>query len=183
MQACKLEGGISIRRFEAHDADDMFALIEQNRARLDRWLRWSPSIRTHADVSAHIARFDAGTRRDVTGFHCGIWTPEGLAGGVICWYINRENRNAEVGYWLGEGFTGRGLATEATCAAVSYLFRAERLHRVEMQCGVENVRSRAIPERLGFTLEGVRRASHWITSQYVDHAIYGMLENEWKHDP
>jgi ribosomal-protein-serine acetyltransferase len=51
-----------------------------------------------------------------------------------------------------------------------------------MQCGVANVRSRAIPERLGFRLEGVRRQSHWITDQFVDHAVYGMLAPEW-HAP
>ena len=61
----------------------------------------------------------------------------------------------------------------------TYLFDEVGLHRVEMQCGVENLKSRAVPERLGFKLEGIRRGSHWITNRFVDHAVYGMLSDEW----
>lgn len=102
-----------------------------------------------------------------------------LAGGVVCWYIHRQSRNAEVGYWLGETFVGRGLAFRAARWAVDRLFAVERLHRVELQCGVGNRASRAVAERLGFTAEGTRRESHWITDRFVDHVIYGMLDREW----
>ena len=99
--------------------------------------------------------------------------------GAVCWYIDRENRNAEVGYWLGAPFTGRGLATRAGRAVVGYLFEREAVHRVEMQCGVANSASRAVAERCGLIAEGVRRESHWITDRYVDHVVYGILDREW----
>lgn len=95
---------------------------------------------------------------------------------MVCWYIHPQNRNAEVGYWLGERFVGRGLAA---AWAVDHLFTVEGLHRVEMQCGVANSSSRAVAERLGFTNEGTRRESHWITDRFVDHVVYGMLQREW----
>ena len=79
---------------------------------------------------------------------------------------------------MGEAFVGRGLVTKAAKRVVAHLFEAEQLHRLEMQCGTENVRSRAVPERLGFTLEGVRRQSHWITDRFIDHAVYGLLADE-----
>ena len=98
---------------------------------------------------------------------------------MVCWYINRDNRNAEVGYWLAAEYTGRGLATGAARWAVERLFTTEGVHRIELQCAVDNAASRAVARRLGFREEGVRRESHWITDRFVDHVVYGMLDREW----
>ena len=86
-----------------------------------------------------------------------------------------------IGYPLTIGalFTGRGLATRAGQAIVGYLFEHEAVHRVEMQCGVENRASRSVAERCGLIAEGVRRESHWITDRFVDHVVYGILDREW----
>lgn len=178
MTTWHLGRGVTVRPLTKDDARAMHRLIVDNREHLDRWLRWSSSIQTQADVTALIAAFQEKLQqRD--GMHSGIWAGTQLAGGVVCWYINRANRNAEVGYWLGKHYTGRGWATRATRAMVAYLFKAENVQRVEMQCGVTNAKSRAIPERLGFRLEGIRRESHWITDRFVDHAVYGILAHEW----
>lgn len=158
----------------------MHQLIVANRDHLDRWLRWSAAIQTEADVLEMIEQFQLKWQNG-NGFICGIWHCEIFAGAVVCWYIHAENKNAEVGYWLGEAFTGKGLASRATARCITYLFEELELHRVEMQCGVENVKSRAVPERLGFTLEGVRRDSHWITDRFVDHTVYGLLAEEWTY--
>jgi ribosomal-protein-serine acetyltransferase len=53
------------------------------------------------------------------------------------------------------------------------------LNKVEIHCAVDNKRSRAIPERLGFTQEGIIRANQWLYDHYVDDVIYGMLASEW----
>ncbi|HET8836479.1 MAG TPA: GNAT family protein [Gemmatimonadales bacterium] len=175
----RLIPGVTLRPLTQADAPAMHALLLPSRAHLDRWLRWSSSLQTLDDVAAFIAGFEARLAAG-DGFHCGVWVDQTLAGGVVCWYIHRQNRNAEVGYWLGEAFAGRGLATRAARWAVDRLFKVERLHRVEMLCGVENLASRAVAERLGFRPEGIRRESHWITDRFVDHVVYGMLDREWE---
>ncbi len=174
-----LGGGASVRPLEAGDVGAMHALMTANRAHLDRWLRWSAAVRSPADVAAFVERFQEKLATG-DGFHCGIWQAGALIGGVVCWYVDRENRNAEVGYWLDAGHTGRGLATRAARWSVGRLFEVERIHRVEMQCGVGNAASRAVAVRLGFREEGVRRESHWITDRFVDHVVYGMLDREWR---
>lgn len=173
-----LASDVVIRPLAAADAGEVLALITANRAHLDQWLRWSAAIRTRDDVTALITRFEAKlAARD--GFHCGVRVQGALAGGLVCHYINRDSRNAEIGYWLGREWTGRGLATRGSRRALDHLFGDEGLHRVEMQCGTGNARSRAVPERLGFALEGIRRESHWITDRFVDHAVYSMLARDW----
>jgi len=174
----KLDATTSIYPFETKHSNAIHQLITNNRSHLDRWLRWSSSIQTMDDVHDLVDQFQEKLEQS-DGFHCGIWHNGLLAGAVVCWYIHAGNKNAEVGYWLGESFTGNGLVTRAAGRAITYLFTEVGLHRVEMQCGVENLKSRAVPERLGFTLEGIRRGSHWITDRFVDHAVYGVLSDEW----
>lgn len=172
---------VSVRPLDQGDVPAMHALLQRSRAHLDRWLRWSSALRTPEDVATFIHGFEYRLAAG-DGFHCRILVEGALAGGVVCWYIHRQNRNAEVGYWLDVEHTGRGLATRAARWAVDYLFRTERLHRLEMQCGVENRASRAVAERLGFRAEGIRRESHWITDRFVDHVVYGMLSRDWESD-
>ncbi|HMV32863.1 MAG: GNAT family protein [Gemmatimonadales bacterium] len=179
MDQIALSATATLRPLVGADAPDLHGLITANRAHLDRWLRWSSGIRTPADAAAFIAIFEEKQRAG-DGFHLGLRVDGALAGGCICWYIHRQNRNAEVGYWLDAGRTGQGLATRMAAAVVGHLFRVERLHRIEMLCAVENTASRAIPERLGFRVEGVKRHSHWITTRFLDHAVYGLLEDEWR---
>ena len=159
------------------DAPAVHSLIAANRDRLDRWLRWSSALQSLADVESFIAGFETKEAAG-DGFHLGIWDDGSLAGGAVCWYINRQNRNCEIGYWLGTSFTGRGLATHTSKAVMQHLFENEDIHRIEMQCGVENTGSRAVAERCGLTEEGIRRESHWITNRFVDHVVYGMLSTQ-----
>ncbi len=167
-----------LRPFLPADIPQVHQLIGENRAHLDRWLRWSASIQTREQVADLI---DGFTRKQAAGdgFHLGIWCEGQLAGGLVCWYIHRQNRGAELGYWLGSAMTGRGLATGAAAMGIEHLFTVEGMNRVEMLCGVENQASRKVAQRLGFTLEGIRRESHWITDRFVDHAVYGLLQREW----
>jgi ribosomal-protein-serine acetyltransferase len=53
------------------------------------------------------------------------------------------------------------------------------LHRVEIRARVENARSRAVAERLGFKQEGVLRDEERVGDHYADRVLYAMLASEW----
>jgi ribosomal-protein-serine acetyltransferase len=63
---------------------------------------------------------------------------------------------------------------------LEYSFGRMGLNRIEIRCATENLKSRAIPERLGFKDEGIIRDAEWLYDHYVDHIIYGMLESQWR---
>ena len=161
------------------DVAAFYGVLQQNRSHLDEWLRWSGRIQTPADAKAFIQRFELKQEQN-DGFHLGIWQDETLMGGVICHFINHESARSEVGYWLSANAVGHGLASRATRTVIDYLFSVMQLHRVKIVCGVDNHRSRAIPERLGFQLEGIKRESEWVSTRFVDHALYAILSYEWK---
>ena len=92
--------------------------------------------------------------------------------------IDPVARAAMMGYWVAAEHQGRGLVTRAAKALIEHAFADLGLHRVEIRAATENVRSRAIPERLGFTQEGVLREAELVNGRYQDLAVYGLLASD-----
>jgi ribosomal-protein-serine acetyltransferase len=171
--------GIEIRLFELKDAAPAFAEVERNRDYLREWLPWVDFTASPEDLRRFIVKvreqFAAGR-----GPQCGIWVDGAFAGSIGCHPIDWPNRTCSIGYWIGEGYRGKGIVTRCCESVLEYLFDDLGLHRVTIQCGTGNTRSRAIPERLGFTQEGVTRDGEWVNDRFLDLAGYGMLEQEWR---
>ncbi len=182
MFACPLGDDAELRLLEERHAEALFALVDTNRAHLRAWLPWVDETRTVEDIRAFLRR---ALRQwaDGRGVQCGIWERGLLAGSIGQHPIDWLNRSANLGYWLGEAYQGRGLMTRACQALVTYSFAELGLHRVEIRAAPENQRSRAIPERLGFRQEGVRREAEWLYDHYVDLVVYGLLAGEWPPTP
>lgn len=69
--------------------------------------------------------------------------------------------------------------TNACRAVLTYAFHKLQLNRMAILCATGNARSRAIPERLGFIQEGIRREGEWLYDHFVDLVVYSMLAREW----
>jgi ribosomal-protein-serine acetyltransferase len=61
----------------------------------------------------------------------------------------------EIGYWIDTRFSGRGLMTEGVQGITDFAFRELKARRVEIRCDALNYKSKAIPERIGYRLEGI----------------------------
>jgi ribosomal-protein-serine acetyltransferase len=167
-----------LRLFEENDVDELYELISANRMMLSRWMPWAPT-QTREDALDFIRR---GRRQWSAneGFQAAIVDGGALAGSIGFGSLNWANRSVAIGYWLGAAAQGRGLASRATAALVRYAFEVYGLHRVEIRVGTTNARSRAIPERLGFTHEGTLRGAEWVDDRFIDHEVYGLLVEEWR---
>lgn len=168
-----------LRIYEERHAQEIADVVDQNRAHLRQWLPWLDNSRSVEDSKAFI-RDALRQFADNQGFQAGIWFQGKLAGGIGYHPINWASRKVEIGYWLGETYQGKGLVTKACRALVTYAFDVLGLNKVEIRCAIENVRSCAIPKRLGFTQEGILREAEWLYDHYVDLVVYGMLAREWQ---
>jgi len=81
---------------------------------------------------------------------------------------------ASLGYWIDAGYEGRGVVRRAASALVD-VARERGSARVEVRTGVDNVRSRALAERLGFRHEGTLRSALPLGPRRVDVAVYGLV--------
>ena len=110
----------------------------------------------------------------------GVWYENKLAGVISFIYINKLNKNATIGYWLGEEHQRKEIMINACKLFISYGFKKLHLHRIDISHAVTNVRSAKIPNRLGFTKEGHFRKSGYTDGQFVDQEYYAILADEWK---
>lgn len=170
--------GVELRLLEERHAPEVFALVNQDRAYLRQWLPWVDSTLTEDDSLAFIraAREQLAASDAVTA---GIWNQSSFAGVVGTHRIHRLFRKAEIGYWLGESFQGKGVMTDCCRAMISHLFEDLDLHRVEIHCATGNAKSAAIARRLGFKLEGTLRDGDFAAGKFHDLHVFGMLKEEW----
>jgi RimJ/RimL family protein N-acetyltransferase len=88
---------------------------------------------------------------------------------------------AELGYWVGKPYWGRGYATEAACAVVDFGFEKLSLHRIQATHFGNNPASGKVMQKVGLLYEGCRRQHTLKWDEYRDIKLYGMLREDWQH--
>lgn len=175
----RLDDTIALRPIMMHDAKPLFHLIDAHRENLREWLDWVDSQLTLRDTKLYIAQ-SLARYGNYKGLDCSIWHDDDLCGLVSFNSWNLRNYKAEIGYWLAQPYTGKGIMTKAVKAMVNYGFEVVGLHRIELLCAVDNKRSCAVAERLKFTHEGVLRRGERIREQFHDVNAYAILQPNWK---
>ncbi|MBA2173781.1 GNAT family N-acetyltransferase [Halobacillus locisalis] len=147
-----------LRAPQSGDGEQINKAIKRSLAELSPWLafaRQHPSVEdtetnTRQAASKFITREnlrylifskETGAFIGSTGFH------------EIDWSVPK----LEIGYWIDTKHSGNGYMLEAVEALTTFAFEELDMVRIEIQCESENVRSRAIPEKLGFQMEGIMR--------------------------
>ncbi len=104
-----------------------------------------------------------------------------LIGAVGLTSTKRFNR-AELGYWIGKPFWGKGYATEAALELVRYGFEEMKLNKISASHMTRNPASGRVMEKLGMEKEGVLKQHALKWDQFVDLAVYGLLAESWRED-
>ncbi len=171
-----IDADIKLRLLESTDAKALFEIINSERTRLREWLGWVDYTKSPSDVErfieAKLSNFVNGQ-----GLEFGIWN-NGELSGVLGATIDSANKVAELGYWLSIRAVGNGVMTRSCQAVIDMLFEERNINRIEIRAAQENIRSRAVPERLLFADEGILRQSEWLYDHFVDLVLYTRLSND-----
>ena len=170
---------LEIRLFQPEDAEAIFALTARDRNYLREWLPWVDRTQSPADVRHFIVETALPQWRESRGPQCCIWLDGKIAGSLGCHPIDWQNRACSLGYWVASHNQGRGIVTRCVASMLDYLFADMSLHRVVIRCGTGNIRSCAVPRRLGFTQEGIAREAEWVGGRWVDLVVWSILSSEW----
>jgi len=181
MEPLAIRDGAVLRPYSEADAAELTAVVAENREHLARWMPWAATY-GHQDSLDYIARTRAQIEAE-DGFEGAIVVGGEIVGGAGFHARDRLNHSTSIGYWLAAEAQGSGLMTATVRALVEHAFGAWELHRVVIEAVVDNARSRAIPERLGFTEEGVLREAKLVRGRYEDAALYAMLVSDWPPTP
>lgn len=162
---------------EMRHADTLHQVIEANRDHIGRFLTFAINQTlegTREFVESSLKKFAAGTDVPST-----IWYHGQLVGSIGL-HLAPEQQSASIGYWIAENAQGKGIMRKCCKAVLDYAFGDLELHRIEIRANIDNVKSRAIPERLGFTQEGIlRKAFKLGDGRFADSVLYGLLAEEW----
>lgn len=101
-----------------------------------------------------------------------------LVGAIGLKDIDRDHAVAELGYWVGVPWWGRGIATEAARAVLAYAFDELGLNRVSAHHMVRNPASGKVLERAGMRREGLLRQRVLRWGQFEDVVVYGALRSD-----
>lgn len=169
---------IELRLVDMHHSEDMFKSIDSSRQHLRRYLPWVDSTRSEDDTKAFIENSKNQYAAN-KGFDASIWYKGKFAGVIGFHSINPSIKAISIGYWLNDKYVGNGIMTKSCKVFVDYAFNIYKFNRVEIRCAEDNLKSRAIPERLGFTQEGIIRDDELLDGNFVNCVVYGMLKKEW----
>ena len=102
---------------------------------------------------------------------------EGRAVGGIGFVLHPdvERVSAEIGYWLGEAFWGRGIATEALVAVTAHAIQTHGLTRIYAVPFAWNAASCRVLEKAGYVLEGRLRKSAIKDGKLTDQLQYAYI--------
>ena len=97
----------------------------------------------------------------------------------------RVGSNAlEIGYWVNVNHVNKGFATEFSAALTKVAFEIENTDRVEIHCDPQNIKSAAIPKKLGYVYEAtLRNRNENIEGELRDSMIWSILKEEYLKSP
>ena len=96
------------------------------------------------------------------------------------WRMMPEQLRAEIAYAILPSDWGKGLMSEAMQAMLDFGFQQLRVHSIEANINPENLRSRKLLEKFGFSQEAHFRENYFFEGQFIDTVVFSILEQDWK---
>ena len=171
-------GDITLKPHDLESAAWLFAMVDRNRDHLKKFFGWVDATQTVADSEQFIQKtIDA--YQDNKQIPLQIWYKNNYVGLIDFHGISTKNKLAQIGYWIDADYQGKGIVTQACKLLIQYGFETIGLNRIEVECNVENLKSSAVPKRLGFTFEGIMRQSRELNGRFQDIQLFSLLKSEF----
>jgi RimJ/RimL family protein N-acetyltransferase len=173
------DGRIAVRRFLPTDLGAFYGAIDESRAALAPWMPWMHDGYTIADTAdwlgARDAEWDAGQDFSMLV----VDTASGAALGASGLnQINREQRIANLGYWVRSSTTGRGVASAAARLVARWAFAEAGFGRVEIVAMRDNRASCRAAEKAGARFECLARNRLLLHGAWHEAAVYSLVPGD-----
>ena len=166
-----------IRSPASTDAPQLMEAIAETLETLRPWMPWADHIPTLAETEENCRKAEEAFRDGKDNrFHLFLRESPTFVGGSGLHRIDWSIPKVEIGYWVRTSCRGKGYVTEAVQEIARYAIEELRASRVEIRMGATNTRSRRVPERLGFTFEGIlRNDARHVDGTLLDTCIYAKI--------
>jgi RimJ/RimL family protein N-acetyltransferase len=172
-----------LRRYREDDLDRLAEI--QSLPEVARYLYYEPRTRAEVEpaLSQRIAETTLEHDDDVVTLAVERLDDGVLLGDATVFLRSAANRQVEVGYVFHPDAGGRGYATEATRALITFAFDHLGAHRVFARTDARNTASAALLRRLGLRQEAHFREAEIFKGAWGDELVFAILAREWSSHP
>lgn len=168
---------VTLRELRASDAPSLFAMLTTEE--VSRFISPPPS------TVEGFERFIAWTLRQRTAgtYACFAVTLKGFDTAIGIFQVRETEPGfgtAEWGFALGSPFWGTGVFAEGAELVLEFAFETIGVHRLEARAAIRNGRGNGALQKLGAVQEGVLRKSFLKNGEYLDQALYAMVEDDFR---
>ncbi len=173
----KVNDTISIQLVNETHAQPIFELVNNNRPHLREWLPFVDRMQT-VEFAENFVKGTIQRNKEGHEFAFVIIENDQLIGRIGIYKIDNQNKIGEIGYWLAEKMQGRGIITQSCKTLIEFCLSELNLNRMEIKCSTENLKSQSIPQKLGFTKEGIIRQGELVHGKFIDLQLYSLLKTD-----
>ncbi|MBN1517222.1 GNAT family N-acetyltransferase [Candidatus Sumerlaeota bacterium] len=169
-----------IRPASEADAQPMREAIEESINALAPWMPWADHVPTLTEAKGNCVNAENAFKegRDHR-LHLFLKDSMTFIGGSGLHRVDWSVPKCEIGYWIRNSYARQGYITEAAAEIARFAFEQLKMNRVEMRMDTRNTRSRRVPERLDFMLEGVlRQDERHIDGTLRDTCVYAKIRDD-----
>jgi ribosomal-protein-alanine N-acetyltransferase len=168
---------VTLRELRASDAASLFAMLTTEE--VSRFISPPPT------TVEGFERFIAWTHRQRTAgsYACFAVTVQGFDTAIGIFQVRELEPGfgaAEWGFAIGSAFWGTGVFQEGAEMVLGFAFETLGVHRLEARCAVRNGRGNGALQKIGAVQEGVLRKAFLKNGEYLDQALYAIVEDDWR---
>ena len=175
---------VLVRPYKLDDTQQRFEAMEESREHIRKWDPEEAEICKNLQATHEWIAQKLTQRADRVSFSNGIWSVDEsrFLGGVGLhprkpggWSVPAF----AIGYWIRPSAEGFGYVTEAVSLVVAFAMDVLGAQRLEIACDPDNLRSTAIPRRLGFKMEGrARNVYRYPDGRLCDEVIWSLTPTD-----
>lgn len=161
-------------------APAMWRSFQDSRESLAPYMWWVKTTKSAEDLLDYVRRAQRSRLRGTEFVYVVLDSGRQHLATVGLHQVNMRGKSAELGYWVWDNMAGRGIATAASARLLRLAFTTLKLHRVYVRHAIDNLASRSVIMKLGFTHEGTMRDDEYVNDKWVTHEIFGLLQPEFQ---
>lgn len=147
----KVDSEIQLKALREEDATELFALTDENREYLAKYLPWVDSTTSEAG-SLEFIKGCVEKRQNHEEYGFGIFFEGKLVGHISLMRLKHPEKPPEIGYWIAKAHSGKGITTRATGALTDFGLTGLDLERIVIRAVEDNIGSNKIAENLGYKI-------------------------------
>ncbi|KAF1047368.1 MAG: putative ribosomal N-acetyltransferase YdaF [Herbaspirillum frisingense] len=170
---------IEVRPLGLREAPALYDAVHQSKRAIGEWEAWCTPDYSLADAKLFLQRaIEQWHVNQAYDFNVIARSSGLVVGSVAINQISQLNQMANLGYWVREGYTGRGIAAVAARAAAAFAFGKTGLTRLEIVAQAGNLRSQRVAEKTGATLECLARNRLVFHGEPRDAKVFSLVPSD-----